>query len=200
MDLTTLARVKELLKRTDGADDTLLAQLIKSVSRQIEKHLNRHAERIARTELYDVEPGQNLIFLQGSPVLASPAPVFKNDPERDFDAFSIVDADLFFLDLKNGVATFDKVRILHDPGAMQVVYTGGLAVSTALLISDDEFTDIVLAADLQVAHLFQRKDAIGLTGFSAAGGTVSIQEPTQLITAAKELLVPHRHLSPGPVS
>ena len=144
-DLTTLVRVKALLDLTEATKDTLLNDYIKAVSNSIEEFLNRLVLQEARTERYDVEPGQQQIVLRAFPVVDPPAPVFKNDSARQFGTGIItIAADSFFLDLRRGIAQFDRVRLIRGPGVFQAGYTGGMAIDTASFII--AFPEIARAA------------------------------------------------------
>lgn len=192
MDFTTLARVRTLLKDTSTQNDTLIDQLIDAVSPQFERILNRHALETARTEQYDVAPGQEVFLLRGFPVLASPAAVVKNSLSRDFTAASAIAATSYYIDLSRGILHIDLVGLEPGPGTLQVAYTGGLATSTAALIT--AFPDIAAACELQVAYLIQRKDELGLASFSAEGGSVAQALPTKILEGARELLQPYRRM------
>ena len=192
MDLTTLARVRTLLKDTSTQNDTLIDQLIDAVSPQLERIMNRHALEVARTEQYDVAPGQRVFMLRGFPVLASPAAVVKNSLSRDFTAARAIDAPSYYLALARGVLTIDLVGLEPGPGTLQVAYTGGLATTTTNLVT--AFPDISVACELQVAYLIQRKDELGLASFSAEGGSIAQAMPTKILDAARELLQPYRRM------
>ena len=192
MDLTTLARVRTLLKDTSTQNDTLIDQLIDAVSPQLERILNRHAMETDRTEQYDVAPGQEVFLLRGFPVLASPAAVVKNSLSRDFTAASAIDTASYYIDLTRGILHIDLVGLEPGPGTLQVAYTGGLATTTANIIT--LWPDIAAACELQVAYLIQRKDELGLASFSAEGGSVAQALPTKILEGARELLQPYRRM------
>ena len=130
MRLTTLARVKRLLniETSTTQADSLLNQLIDSVSRQIERFLGRHIDRRARTETYDIVPGQEVVYLKGFPVATSPAPQFRDDIGRDFTG-DVIDSDVYHVDYDLGVVKFDRYSLIEGPGVFQSIYTGGLVYS-----------------------------------------------------------------------
>lgn len=197
MDLTTKARVKEILEKTTTGLDALIDQFIVGVSAQIEKHLDRFAEEIERTEQHDVDPGQHVFLLRGFPVDAVAAFELKNDVTRDFASATLIDTDRFYLDRSPGVLTFDHFILVWGPGTLQVKYTGGLGTNTADAITN--FPDIAHAADLQVAHLIERRHQLGLTSFSAEGGSVSkVVYEESFIPEALKALEHHRRLASTP--
>ena len=124
--LTNLTRVKRLLTIDNSGHDTLLQQLITEVSARIERFLGRHVEKLARTVQIDIEDGQQVVFLKGYPVEATPAAQFRNDSAREFSG-SDIDTDDYFLRREDGSATFDSIALIPGDGVFRAVYTGGLA-------------------------------------------------------------------------
>lgn len=196
MDLTTVARVKTFLSITTSGTDALLGMLVTATSRTVENYLNRHAEKAARTEQYDLIPGQQVIFLKGYPVAASPAAVLKNDTDRGFGSgITAIDTGDYYVDLTQGVIMVDQVGLTSGAGVLQVVYTGGLASSASGVVS--AFPEIALATDIQAAWLFKRKEVLGTSGVSGDGGSISFDAMTALIANAKEMLRPYRRILVG---
>lgn len=195
MDLSTTARAKIVLGLTSSQHDTLLDQLVAATSGAAERYLNRHALQTARTEQYDVEDCyQRRVYLRGFPVLATPVAAFKSDGLREFTGAAI-DADNYYLDLERGTIEFDVYTLTPGPGTLQVVYTGGMATTAAGLIS--AFPDVAQAVDFQVAFLFKRRDTLGMSSFSAEGGSIGFETPVELIPLAKRLLDPYRRIHGG---
>lgn len=195
MDLTTVGRVKTQLQKSGTVSDDLITQLIPGVSAQIEGYLRRHTEQKERAELHSIDHLENKIFLNGTPVLATPEAVVKNDDDRVFDADTIVDADEYVLNLNTGLIEFDEHIPETGEDVIEVTYTGGMASSTTAFIA--AFPDVAMATDLQLAYLFQRLDNIGLSTFSGEGANVVQQEPTQLLKAVKQILDLRRRKVPG---
>lgn len=195
-DLTTLVRVKRVIDLTEATKDTLLQEYIDAASDAIEKFMDRPVLVAARTELYDVEPGQQRIALRAFPVLAAPVAVFKNDSARQFGAgIAALAADSFYLNLVTGSAEFDRVRLIRGPGVVEVVYTGGMAADTAAFIV--AFPEIAKACDTQVAFMYKRRETMGMSGFSSEGGSVSFSEADDLIVPVKAAVRKYRRLDFG---
>lgn len=196
IDLTTTARVKAVLDLTVATKDVLIADMIKSASQAIEEFMARLTKEEARTEQYDVEPGQQKIFLRTFPIKATPAATFKNDTAREFGVGIIAfAADTFYLDLRRGTVEFDRIRLIHGPGTLQVTYTGGMGTDTANFIT--RFPEIAKACDFQVATQFKRREQLGLSGFSAEGGSVSFEPAGDLIPAVKKAVRKYRRMHGG---
>ncbi len=187
MDLTTLARIKTLLAidTAETQHDALLSQLISAVSAEAEVFLDRHAQQVARVEQYDVYNRQAVFFLRGYPVLVAPAPTVNHNLDRDFSGADL-SVDAYYLELATGKLTVDRVELTPGPGVLEVSYTGGMAASTAALVT--AFPAVAHAVDIQVAFVFQRRHSLGISGFSAEGGSVSLETPVELIPIVKSSL------------
>lgn len=169
--LTNLTRLKRLLAITDTGHDTLLNQLITEVSVRIERYLGRHVEKLARTVQIDIEDGQQVVFLKGYPVEATPAAAFRNDATRDFTG-SDIDGDNYFLRREEGSLTFDNYALVPGEGVFRAVYTGGMAFT----LDQYQMTLTGAAGDFTVG-------ATVTGGTSGATGTVvSYSAPTLVLS------------------
>lgn len=131
MNLTTLARVKAGLvgMLTSTQHDAYLKGLIISVSARIEQYLDRHIQRMARTEYYDAALDQKAWYLKGYPVASTPAAVIYYDTARGFTG-TAQDASTYFIDTSTGRLRFDDAPNQERdlwPGSIKAVYTGGMA-------------------------------------------------------------------------
>lgn len=177
MDLTTLARVKARLGKTsseDTADDAQLAMLIQGVSRRIERHLDRELERVARTEYLSVRQWRTQYALRAYPV-ASVASVYF-DPESVFGADTLLTSTDYVIDDEVGAIVLRSTPLADAPRALKVVYTGGIADDVDALVADDEWRDLVLAADREVVAEFKRIGSELVQSTTHQGGTVSYVE------------------------
>lgn len=190
MDFTTATRVKKHLELTTAVGDALLAQLIPAVSLQVEKYLGFSrpggALTAERTETHDVHPGDGLIWLRSWPVDLEEDFEVKNAFDRDFAAAEVIDAELYHVDAEVGRLAFDRYGLIPGPGALQVVYTAGFGADADDVV--ELYPDVATAVDLQVAFLYKRKDTLGLSSFSAEGGSVSFLNPEGLLPQARALL------------
>lgn len=189
MDLTTVARVKTMLSISVSTQDTLLAQIVSDVSASIAAYLGyqpEYAEQDERTETYDVEPGDGVIFLRTWPVDLEEAFVVKNSSTRDFDAAAVIDEDAYHVDARTGRVSFDAWSLIPGPGVLQVLCTGGLGVDANDVIAN--YTDIARAADLQAAFVFKRRDNLEASSFSQDGASVSFSSDFDLIPSVRRIL------------
>src|SRR3989337_1356132 len=174
IDITTTTRVQNIIKSSSlpTADGNLIADMIDGLTPVAERWLGRKLQKTAYTQQMDVRRGQSVFQLDAYPVETSPALALRNDLGRDFTGTAI-DADNYYLDLERGTNTFDKSYLVWGPGVLQAIWTGGMASSTTILVSSSAFEGIDLGADLQIAHVFQRRHEVGATSFAAEGGSIA---------------------------
>lgn len=194
MELTTSARVKEMLDSggisVGSAIDTLITQLIATYSQNVEKHLGRHTESTSRTEQFDIARGQCFFQLPGSPVTSVTSVKAAND--RDFAGADAIDTDDYYVDLARGSIEFDSPLSVVGPGALQVIYEGGMAADTTAFAAT--FPDVAQACDIQIAYVISRKDQLGAQSIGTQSGNVGWSGPVDLLPEVKRLLEPHRRL------
>lgn len=149
--LTTLARLKNgYVPITTTQHDAALRSLIVGYSRMVEQFLGRHIERKARTEQYDVDPHVKRWWLRGYPVASSPAAQFRFDTARNFDD-NAESSSNYYLRLEDGRVEFEFIfnqTDLRFPGALQAIYTGGMATTLDRLTAT--ITNSGIAADQSV--------------------------------------------------
>lgn len=188
MDMTTLARVKARLENYTGTDDdTVLSEIITSVSSRAGVYLNRVVETAAQTEYHDLQTGREIIGLKGYPVSSSPAPTVTIDSSRAFtgDALSTTS---YYIEEATGLLFFESQQTAGR-GACKVTYTGGMAADTSAFIT--AYPEITQAVDNQVALEWKRRRHVGVT--TTGSGTGSRTLATQdLIESLRMTLDPHR--------
>lgn len=171
MRLTTLARIKRRAPVSTSVHDDLLNSLIVSVSHEVEAYLDRHLLLTSRTEQMDVNPGQQVWWLRGYPVSSSVSPTFKFDIDRAFTS-DAEDSSTYYVRNEDGRVEFDfsyNTGRFRYPGALQVVYTGGLAATL------DTFTSAISG----LAGTFTASETV-TGGTSGATGTYVSNTATSL--------------------
>jgi len=164
MDVTTLDRMRMWVdeQRIDSYDSLMAAQ-ITAFSGAIEKMLGRYLQSTARTTYCDVNPGDRVFWLKGYPMSA---PSVYEDSARAFSG-DAVDSSLY--DYTQGA--LDEGRIEFDyqpalgPHALKVTYTGGLATTTAALIT--AYPGLVHACERQIWFDWNQRGMVGLDGDAA---------------------------------
>lgn len=172
MDLTTLARVKEVLGGLSGVtvEDTVLGQLIAGVSARVEAELDREVQSGTFTETFDAQDGQRVFPLRGYPV-TSVTSVKEDSYDGSFGASATTLAATYYrIAKRTGLLTLVDWSVTGDPQSIQVVYVGGMAANTAAFVA--AFPDLATAVDLQVAFLHRRKTTMGASSVSVQGSSV----------------------------
>jgi hypothetical protein len=171
MDYTTRARVKTLLgiANADVSQDSLIDQLITSVSERFDAEMRRHSLQTSRVEVYPIKLSRRLVTLKGAPVNGAVTFTIKLNDTTDFTtATTLVRNDDYVLEDTAGVVRLVSQGTPFTAGSMarpilpyyiQITYTGGLATTTANLISS--YPDLAQACDLQVAYLHRRRTSPG---------------------------------------
>lgn len=196
MDLTTKERVKVHgeaggQKWGTSSDDQLDA-IIAGYSADFERMLDRIVLAAAQTETFDVDRGQRVFSLKAYPVTAVTSII--NDTERLFTGDALATTE-YSLNLATGLLQVDQAYLLPGPGVLQVIYTGGMALTTAAFIT--AFPALAFAMDLQVLHHYQRRNSLGATSLSAGQGNVSFQGPLKLLPTVLATIKAHRRISIG---
>lgn len=183
IQLISLAELKIFLEE-DGTDfDNLLLPIIQEVSAQIESHLNRKLKEVARTEYFS--GGRSFYQLRAFPINTSPAPVILVD-----DDTQVVDSD-YYINHEHGFIEFLQDTPNWRPKIVKITWTGGYVETTSVLAVGD---DLKGACKQQCAHLFRRRDDLGLTNTSTPDGTISAQSGIDLLPNVKKVLRDHRLL------
>lgn len=153
-----------------------LAQTITGVSAQVAKALRRHTESTSRTVNCDIPRHSRSVSLRGYPI--GSVTTIKNDTSRAFASGTEVDSDLFYIDVNAGTIDFD-FELQPGPGALEVVYVGGMATGADAAALTDAFiaafAELVYAIDQQIFYLWKRRDNPGVVNLNPSdfGGGAS---------------------------
>lgn len=160
MDLTKQERLIALMGEKEWRPEwaSILSQIITGISAEVEEALHRHVLVASRTVVCDVDRHARSVSLKGYPITS--VTTIKSDTSRAFGSGTEIDTDLFSIDSQAGVINFD-FELQWGPGALEVVYTGGMAADTNAFIA--AFQDIAYAVDIQVFYEWQRRENPGLT-------------------------------------
>lgn len=176
MDVTTLDRLRAWFHDQELSETSLPIQLMKGLSASIENYMGRYLESTSRTTYCDVNPGDRVFFLRGYPISSSGLTIY-SDLNRAFTG-SALDASLYDTTaraLNEGriefvwAPVFGRQVGLPAPSALKITYTGGLAASTAALIS--AYPDLVSACEQQIVYMVRNPGLLGLD--SSGGGQLS---------------------------
>ena len=198
LDATTVVRVKAQLDFdvSDTSQDTILTTMVSAVSRQIEKYIDRPLEISTETEEYDGHSRMHSIYLRRQPV----TDIFyiKTRSDWKFDSAAAIDADLYHLVGETGEVLLD-FNPRTGPRSIQVSYKAGFAdVTSGPLTGEtglaEDYPDIVLAADFQVAETWRRRDQAASRRTTVAGSGLEWEEALRFLPIVRELLSPYRRI------
>lgn len=198
-DLTDVDAVKLHLKKGDTNDDTLLGNMVKQVSAQIETYLGRKIETFTFLDPPGTEDGtigrfHDTFFPKGGPVTSVNELIIHSSRNFD-DGQALVENDEFNI-VHDGLGIQILWHQAYEPAYWRLKYNGGLAPDLATTSDGTElrtaFPDIELATILQVIHLWKRRDKPIGDVSTNRGGSVTFAGPYQLIEPTMELLQPYK--------
>lgn len=192
-DLTTATRVKTYLEGADTSKDTLIGQLITGVSVRMERRLNRYVDAsAARTEYFDLAPGQRTVFLKGYPIASVTS--IHNDPyDRAYAASTLIASTDYTIELEDGRIAFPYYAPTTGQRALKIIYTGGMAATTAAFIT--AFPEIALACDWQVVHEFHNRTAPGASSVAIGGASIGFVSGLDWLPIVKEAIDGYRRMA-----
>ena len=191
VNATTLARVKALLGDTSSANDALYTTLIDGVSREFEAVLGYPLLQAERTDFYDLNQNDRIIFLRVVPVV-SVAEVKIGPTYWDFTGLSALTADQDYRLGQDGQLWLEE-RTYSGFQKAQVRYTAGLGTTDAAVIA--AAAELALAADMQVAEEFRRRNNPTTVSRPGPGGTSkTYSAPHGMLPRVLELLDSRRRM------
>jgi len=155
VDLTTRARVKAMIPITHPNDDEIIDQLIADTSARVQRALRRHTQATARTEVYQINRHEKVIWLRGYPVIASGTSSVKYSSTQDFSNITtLTEYDDYNLTDEDGLLRL-RINTPLDPGFVEIIYTGGMGTDAADFISN--YPEITLAVDHDIIARWKRR-------------------------------------------
>lgn len=174
--LTTVDRVKGVYPLSTTDKDAQISDLIAAVSQEAEQYMGRHAQAMARTEVYELRPNRLFLWLRGFPI-ASVTAVRISDRRR-FTGVDPVDPELYDVHPERGQIEFQEGAIpdITQTNWVQVDYSGGMAATDAAFVT--AFPRISGAVTTEVVNRLNRsKNPEG--NLTSLGGDVAYQKPLE---------------------
>jgi hypothetical protein len=200
MDLTTLTKVKALMELEETDWDSLLSDLIGSVSERCASYCNRDFESKSRVEYHD--GGGQYLYLKGLPV-ESITSVYGSDTWEWATSNLIPSTDYQLLTA--GMLGYRYGVWSYGPKALKVTYVGGYdpfyGVGSTSPDDEDEdpltiYTpipdDLEMAVRSQVAYDFNRRKDIGLESISFPDGSIQKVTSGEFLPSVKAVLNRYR--------
>jgi len=178
-DLTTKAKVKSFLGIASGVTtyDTLFDTLCKNVSALIERYCNRTFTETSYTEYFDVNSGDEYVFLRNFPVASLTSVKYRTGPYSAI-VWQDFNANDYLLYESRGRIKF-CVRLPEADKYIQVVYTGGYKIDFTHETDPLLHTlpgDLEQIATEWVAKIYNMRKAQGILSESTEGQSITFKE------------------------
>jgi len=166
---TTIAYFKLLYPKYEGTSDTTIAQLIRTVSHEIERFTNRWLKYASYTEYFDMERPEDPVFYPKATPIKGVTAYY--DQDRDFTSSDVVDSDSLITTPDGLGVAFVDYKTSVGRRVVKLVYNGGLAPSTNWVTLNVTGSTGTFTADSVVS-------LAGVTGNASIKGTVMSWDPT----------------------
>ena len=207
LDATTRERVKRAAgyqdpTTADSNEDTYLDALIDSVSLAFDRFIggstpSGSTSRLlqeSRTEVFDLPRWRNFLWLPAYPISSITSVKQRSSISTAFSDVTAIDSSNYEAVTDTGKLNF-TFNLFAGEQTVQVVYVGGLATSTANLITN--YPDVVDAADKQIVYELKRRDALGPGSIAVQGSTFVSQAGVKLLPSVTERLWPYVRIRLG---
>ena len=187
MDLTTTAKVKSYLGVTSTTYDTLLADLITSISAQVETFCGRQFSRGTFTEYYDTN-GETKIFLPNYPVVSVTSVKYQNGAWGNI-TWTTLPTSSYLLNTVMGKISF-IAPLPEAESFLEVIYVGGYLIDFTAPTDPLKHTlptDLTLAVTQLVAQAFTQRQAQGIGSMSTEGQSITYKAVDQSPDFTKRL-------------
>ena len=201
--LTSKERVKSYLDFSGTGEDTLIDILIELVSARVSDYCDRKFEQESGRVEYPVG-GTNILKMKLYPITSIAS--IKEDAEREFGSGTELAASEYYCSgdaAENGLilraASFRRELsgVIHNTwlGGMDIIkvtYSGGYAVSSGVTGVPNDMQRVVAQ---QVAYLYNRRTALGITSVSGGEGSQSFTGDYEFLPEVKRGLQKYRRLT-----
>jgi len=189
IDFTTLAKIKENLNlpATARADaDSILAQMISSVSSVLENNMNRPVKTEARTERRATTM-TGRFTLTGGPATSITSVKYTYSGIISRDGVTLSASQYALGPSNDSVVIPDYVG---PYGFIEVAYVGGMAADTAALQA--AYPDLERACIMQVSHMWNRRLSMGKTSTTLGNGDTQWAGDYDLLPGVVAMLIKYR--------
>jgi len=174
------------LQSVKDDDKDWIERLVRGFSQRAETFTNRSFYKESRTSLYSPGTSQRTLQLAAFGTSGTITTVHESY-ERVFDADSLTDPTAYVFDVDTGMLSRDYGTWLIGRNVVQVVYDAGLGTTI-----DDVPEDLRMAAIMQSAFWYQRRNELGLTQRTLSGGAISFASPSKLLPEVEEILFTYK--------
>lgn len=196
MDIVQSATVKakgalDLGSNTDY--DTILAQLITSVSKAFERLAGWGVEKKARAEYHDTDSNTMRIRVHGWPIDSGEDVAIYYDPTWNFESETEVDSSYYNINYDTGEIHFlPGLFSGYYQRVLKITYTGGGAATASAF--EGAYEDVARAVIEQIAFEFNRMKDISDQSTRVGDMTVSKRDPKYLPLFAQTVAAYQRRI------
>lgn len=178
LELTTVTKVKTLLKNPDPTLDGLIADAIKAFSQAAAEYCLRDFDN-ARTDEY-FDGGGSVLFLTRKPVTRIVG-IWVDDDWEWLDKHLIPAKDYRLINEKNGMVQYKSGFWTsgYQKGTIKVSYEGGYT---------EVPYDLEMAIRTQVVYKIRRREDIGLSAIAFPDGSVQKRNIDEFLPEVKNVL------------
>jgi len=188
LELCTLNDVLQYpgMQSVKDDDKDWIERLVRGFSKRAETFTNRQFYKEARTTLYSPGIASDVLQLAAFGGSGTVTTVHE-DRERVFGADTLLESTGYYFDVPTGQLTRDYGTWMVGRSVVQVVYTAGLGTEI-----DDVPEDLRMAAIMQCAFWYQRRNELGLTQRTLSGGAISLSQPSKLLPEVEDVLYSYK--------
>jgi len=179
LDMSTVARVRNLLGGVKSTSDDKIQELIETYSRSFANYMDRHIKYRARTAYFDIKDPDTTLKLRAWPIgltaLGVPIVDIYNDTTRPPtypDALTYQeDYDVYPEEEEQGKIEFEYA-LLVGYKALKVDWTGGMATKTEVIGADGDTTvgaTLTSATSTFITDLIEANMTVTITAGADAG-------------------------------
>lgn len=198
INLCTLAQVKTWLGIGGSSEDDRINLLIPYVSRRLERAMGRvdGVEQRSRTEFISYVPeipsGKVWGYTTNVAPISSVTSVVVDESHvySGASATTLTEDEDFRVKAAQGRIEFEGYRPPEGHDVVRLIYVAGFATDTTALIANEVYADLNMAAIMQVAYVFDRRNSLGVTSESVNGESRS-QPGVDLLPDVASLLRPY---------
>jgi hypothetical protein len=164
-------------------DTTWITILIQAFSQLVETRTNRKLEYKSWTEYASPPPCSRFIQLAAFGTSSGSITSVSEDLDGVFGVDTVLDPGDYGYDPETGMLFRRYTFWMPGHRSVKVVHTGGLMSAT-----EDVPADLKMACIMQVAFWYQRRNELGITQRTQAGGAITVQGTSKILPEVEEII------------
>lgn len=157
--------------------------LIQSFSQIVETRTNRRLEYKTWTEYASPAPCSRFIQLAAFGLSTGTITSVNEDLDGTFGAETLIDSSGYGYNPETGILFRRYSFWMPGHRSVKIVHTGGLMATT-----EATPPDLRMACVMQVAFWYQRRNELGITQRTQAGGAITVQGTSKILPEVEEII------------